>query len=78
MLDIHSWNKVRPSPRSGQSLNGIILVNSTSGRMDQERFIAIKRARGVLEYVKRLLREPSPSINGMDASLKWTGVREFL
>jgi hypothetical protein len=35
-----------------QNLNGI--VNSTSGRMDQERFITINRACGVLQYVKRL------------------------
>jgi hypothetical protein len=34
-------SQTQPGPRSGQSLNGIILVNSTSGRMDQERFIAI-------------------------------------
>lgn len=43
-----------PGTKSGStSFRGFIdMVNSTSGRMDQERFITIKRARGVLECVK--------------------------
>lgn len=54
MIVMHAGHALREKgqaqPRSRASINGTV-VNSISGRMDQERFITIKRARGVLECV---------------------------